>query len=229
MNHTLYDEPEETDEIEPYDIDSSVSELHAYATKFGKMTRPSNNRSNNIVKMSSDQWYSLDEKSRAIWDQLDNNAKSLILGYTSPSPLSRPQLNRSNGPSKTSSFGKQPFKPQAHLDAISAYDFLVANMHNVTYHDEEIVNDTDNTQDDEPKDEEHDTRLINAMTSSNRTKLPHGDIRRVMSKGSTRLAISLEYCGSSHRTSYSSKYYLADRVANGGVAGDDVRVVFKTH
>ena len=51
MNHTLYDDPEETDEIEPYDIDSSVSELHAYATKFGKMTRPSNNRSNNIVKM----------------------------------------------------------------------------------------------------------------------------------------------------------------------------------
>ena len=99
INHTLYDVPEETDAMEPYDIDSSVSELHAYATKFGKINRPFNNRSNNIVKMSSDKWYSLDEKSRAIWDQIDNNAKSLILGYTSPSPLSRPQLNRSNGPS----------------------------------------------------------------------------------------------------------------------------------
>ena len=65
-------------------------------------------------------------------------------------------------------------------------------MHNVTYHDEEIVNDTDNIQDDEPKDEEHDTRLINAMTSSNRTKLPPGDIRRVMSKSSTRFANSLK-------------------------------------
>ena len=102
-------------------------------------------------------------------------------------------------------------------------------MHNVTYHDEEIVNDTDNIQDDEPKEEDNDTRLINAMTSSNRTKLPPGDIRRVMSKGSTRFANSLEYCVSSHKNSSSSKYSLVDRGANGGVAGDDVRVVFITH
>ena len=63
------------------------------------------------------------------------------------------------------------------------------------------------------------------MTSSNRTKLPPGDIRHVTSKGSTRFANSLEYCVISHKTTSSSKYSLVDRGSNGGVAGNDVRVV----
>ena len=71
------------------------------------------------------------------------------------------------------------------------------------------------------------TMLINAAKSSGNTKLPPSDIRRVMSKSSTRFVNIVEYCVSKHHSANSS-FSLVDRGANGGVAGSDVRPIFQT-
>ena len=87
----------------------------------------------------------LDTESKAIWDRLDDKAKSIILGYTKldtprpgfPSnrvPFEKPPTDRPTRP---------PFKAQVNLHEISAYDFLQANMHDVAplvaYHDSDEV------------------------------------------------------------------------------------------
>jgi hypothetical protein len=55
-------------------------------------------------------------------------------------------------------------------------------------------------------------------------------IRRVMSKSSTRFAhvAHLEYHVSFHKASSGRHLSLGDRRANGGVAGDDIRIIFRT-
>jgi hypothetical protein len=61
--------------------------------------------------------------------------------------------------------------------------------------------------------------------------LPPGDIHRVMSKSSTRRVNSthIEYFVSKHEALLAHSMSLIDRGANGGVAGDDVRVIFRTN
>ena len=72
--------------------------------------------------------------------------------------------------------------------------------------------------------------LINAAKSS-KSKLPPGDIPRVLSKSSTRSInmANIVFNASASRTSGSHDLSLVDRGANGGLAGDDVRVIFKTN
>jgi hypothetical protein len=74
-------------------------------------------------------------------------------------------------------------------------------------------------------------RLINAAKSSGTDHLPPGDIRRVMSKSSTRRVNSthIEYFVSKHEALLDHSMPLIDRAANGGVAGDDVRIIFQTN
>jgi hypothetical protein len=74
--------------------------------------------------------------------------------------------------------------------------------------------------------DDNDTRLINAAKSSG-SKYTPGDIRRVVSKASKRFVNICEYyiVSTHHHTPGLS---IVDRGANGGVAGDDVRVLFKT-
>jgi hypothetical protein len=73
--------------------------------------------------------------------------------------------------------------------------------------------------------------LINAAKGINPTPLPPGDIRRVMSKNSKRSVHTtcIEYKVSYHKEHHSISPSLIDRGANGGVAGSDVRVIFKTN
>jgi hypothetical protein len=96
--------------------------------------------------MSSDKWFSLDEKSKAIWDQLDDNSRSIILGYnsldTSTKTPTAPNTSFSRPPFSKSPFVKPPlckppFKLQANLHEISAYDFILANMHEIDIQQEE--------------------------------------------------------------------------------------------
>jgi hypothetical protein len=70
-----------------------------------------------------------------------------------------------------------------------------------------------------------DTPNILVNTVSTGTKLPPGDIRRVMSKASVRNVsmADITYTVSSHRLSPAPS--LVDRGANGGIAGDDVRFI----
>ena len=157
-----------------------------------------------------------------------------ILGYTKPEP------QQARLPSNTSTFrrppvslsGKPPFKAQANLHEISAYDFLLANIHDVAPSDDSPDPDAIVSEDDAPYSSEdtNDMRLINAAKSSNPDHLPPGDIRRVMSKSSTRRVNSthIAYLVSKHEALLAHSMSLIDRGANGGVAGDDVRSIFRT-
>jgi hypothetical protein len=69
------------------------------------------------------------------------------------------------------------------------------------------------------------------VKGSNPTPLPPGDIRRVMSKNSKRSVHTacIEYKVSYHKEHHGISPSLVDRGANGGVAGNDVCVIFKTN
>jgi hypothetical protein len=74
---------------------------------------------------------------------------------------------------------------QTHLHEISAYDFLLANMHALDFGAHVEDNPNDESVDPPPEDDHSDTRLINAAKSQGKP-IPPGDIRYVMSKASTR-------------------------------------------
>jgi hypothetical protein len=73
--------------------------------------------------------------------------------------------------------------------------------------------------------------LINAAKSSGSDHLPPGDIRHIMSKSSTHRVNSthIEYFVSKHEALLAHSMSLIDRGANGGVAGDDVRIIFRNN
>jgi hypothetical protein len=73
--------------------------------------------------------------------------------------------------------------------------------------------------------------LINAAKGSIPTQLPPGDIHRVMPKNSKHSVHTtcIEYKVSSHKEHHSISPSLIDRGANGGVAANNVRIIFKTN
>ena len=171
-------------------------------------------------RMSRDQWYTLNEKERLLWDQFDDKAKATILGLSKPAP-------------KVVSSGGIP-KRKANLHEISAYDFLQLNMHDLMTGNptddpttvDEVANESEGV-DDGPNDS---TLLVNAAKSS-KSSLSPGDIQRVLSKSSTRSMnmAHIVYTTSASRVSGVQNLSLVDRGANGGLAGDDVRVISKTN
>jgi hypothetical protein len=185
--------------------------------------------------MPSEKWVVLDAASKAIWDCLDDKAKSIILGYTKPEP------QQAQFPTNTSNFrrppvsrsGKTPFKPQVNLHEISAYDFLLANIHDVAPSGDNPGPDMLVSKEDDPcsSEDTNDIRLINAAKSIGTDHLPPGDIRRVMSESSTRRVNSThsEYFVLKHEALLAHSMSLIDHGANGGVAGDDVRIIFCTN
>jgi hypothetical protein len=64
------------------DIDCPISSIQAYATNFcpssGSLS-PSNK-----FLMPSNKWFSLSNSNKSIWDRLDDQANSIILGYVTP-------------------------------------------------------------------------------------------------------------------------------------------------
>jgi hypothetical protein len=80
-----------------------------------------------------------------------------------------------------------------------------------------------------PEDDHSDTRLVNAAKSKGKPN-PPGDIRRVMSIASARRVnlAQTQYHVSFHDSLTVKNLSLVDRGANGGVAGEDVRVIFCT-
>jgi hypothetical protein len=83
---------------------------------------------------------------------------------------------------------------------------------------------------DPPPEYDHsDTPLINAAKSKGKP-IPPGDIRRVMSKASTRLVnlAQTQYHVSFHDSLTVKTLSLIDQGANDGIAGEDVRVIFRT-
>jgi hypothetical protein len=62
-----------------FDIDCPVSSIQAYATTF--CPNYGSKSTSNKVRMPSNKWFSLSDSNKAIWDRLDDQAKSIILGY----------------------------------------------------------------------------------------------------------------------------------------------------
>jgi hypothetical protein len=132
--------------------------------------------------MSSNKWFSLNDSNKAIWDSLDDQAKAIILGYVPPTntiislrqPLTKPPFM----PPLTgkSGFAKSSPVTQTNFLEISAYDFLLANMHALESSDDIEVDANDEPVDPLPEDDLPDTRLINAAKSKVSPILPGLDV-----------------------------------------------------
>jgi hypothetical protein len=137
-------------------------------------------------------------------------------------PFSRPSTGKS-GVAKSSP------GTQTHLHKISAYDFRLANMHALDCGADVENNPYDELVDPPPEDDHSDTHLINAAKSKYKP-IPPGEICHVMSKASTR-HVNLDqtqYHVFFHDSLTVKNLSLIDQGANGGVAGEDVRVIFRT-
>jgi hypothetical protein len=85
INKNTYDTNEEsTPEYKPFDINAPVDKIQAFTLN----CRPTSNTSDNSnrVRMPKDRWISLDDKTKAIWDSIEDKFKNIILGYTTSSP-----------------------------------------------------------------------------------------------------------------------------------------------
>ena len=218
FNHFSNDINDHEDDYGNLGIDSPVTSLQAFAT------HPINRRGGNSIRMPRDKWFNLDDDSKAIWDQLDDKAKAVILGYTPNERHTALRPANSHNPS----FGRPPFRPQAHLHEISAYDYLQAYTHTTILPPVDDSPQPSTTTGDLPDTPAEETLLINAAKSFGQQSLPPGDVRRVMSQKSTRFEAHLTELRVSFQQSMDRIASLIDRGANGGVAGDDVRVIFKT-
>ena len=224
--HHIIDTDDDPDEdIDPFDIDTPVDTIQAFASNF--KARPSKDATSDRTRMSKDKWFSLDQTTKDLWDKIDDKYKSIILGYMKPPSKPNKHDTSNFRPSK-----KPPFSSNRHvnLHEISAYDFLQANIHELDLEEEQHEDHDEESPPDEQLPESNDTLLINAATGHKTTSFPPGDIRRVMSKSSKRSVnlTNITYQVSYHKSSDNSSLSLVDRGANGGVAGTDVRVIFKT-
>jgi hypothetical protein len=72
-------------EMDPFDIDTPVDTIQAFASKFIPRSGMKEK-----VHMPKDKWFGLDQNTKALWDKIDDKYKSNILGYTkfsSPPPF----------------------------------------------------------------------------------------------------------------------------------------------
>lgn len=113
---------------EPYDIDHDLGTLQAYAS-----FQPKSGNLSQRVRMAKDKWFALDSKSKELWDQLDDKAKSIILGYSKP-PIKPPGNYKPPGNFQPNPRFKP--KPKVNLHEISAHEFL-ANIHDLQVNDGE--------------------------------------------------------------------------------------------
>jgi hypothetical protein len=204
---------------EAFDIDTPVEAIQAYTANY----RPTPRRAgtDNRVRIPKERWLNLDDKTKTIWDSIDDKFKNIILGYTTSSP---------SFPTRS---GKTPPKSPTKPPLSSRKAFLNKMLQALGDSDDEAQEDTaeevptsTDLEPDPPSD-----LLINAAKGTNAPPLPPGDIRRVMSKNSKRSAYNtcIEYKISYHKEHHGILPSLIDQGANGGVAGSDVRVIFKTN
>jgi hypothetical protein len=85
-------------EMDPFDIDTPIDTVQAFASKL--TPRPD---VKDKVHMPKDKWFGIDQKTKDLWDQIDDKYKSIILGYTNPStssPFSGKPPSRPSFPTK---------------------------------------------------------------------------------------------------------------------------------
>jgi hypothetical protein len=65
-----------------FDIYCPFSSIQAYATNF--CPNSGSKSTSNKVCMPFNKWFSISDSKKAIWDRLDDQAKSIVLDYVTP-------------------------------------------------------------------------------------------------------------------------------------------------
>ena len=248
--HTENDVQEDPfSEEEAFNIDVPFQDLQISATATQPATRP--------VRMPFDRWKQLSDADKARWDEFDDPAKAIILGADaarSQPRLPSAGLQGSNTRPGLPVARRGPSgNRRANLHDVSVYDLIMAHVHEFggnqdddphpphtsdEFHDAQEPPAELSPATEYPDDDEAARFLINAAKTG---RLPPGDIRRILSqpataqpstsntkakKSVTVVKQHVTYRVSAHMTQ--TPRSLVDRGANGGVAGKDVRVIFKT-
>ena len=213
-----------------FDIDVNFHNLEAYQTSFARNPPP---------RLDNASWQQLDDTSRRAWANLSNHAKTVLLG-AKPNPT-RPNPSHSGRPPPP------PPRRHANMHDMSAADFL-AHSHDVSMGSDETGTLIPAH---EPEATPNDMLLANLTKQS--TMKP-GELQRVMSDKMAAVPATkrqppqptpqqakqheftlngVKYRSvNRHNIIYSitkvktrKHLTLIDRGANGGIAGDDVRVI----
>ena len=222
-------DPDEFYDAGTYDIDQPIDTFHVNESRFQG------------PRLSYDQWHALPEDAQKIWDTLSQDAKGIILR-----PPPKPDPNRKPKPFQQPPPRQQnvPFPRRSiHEHDI---DYIIAHLHEL--HGGDTPPNADNGADtsvhvDAMESDEQpllahmtkkkhlppgNVKRLLSPTPSNTTSAgkpqevnPNGTIYRQVNTASTLYSIS-----SCHASGH--KGSLVDRGANGGIAGDDVRIIAKT-
>ena len=224
---------EYSDDNEIFDIDCPVSSIQAYATNFrstsGSKSGPRSNTSK--VRMSSDKWFSLSDSSKAIWDRLDEKAKAIILGYSLPTAS-----NPSTAQPRNSLLRLHSLVLHLHLNHKLIYTrfllmiFLWPMYTPLNHRISQVMKDRMKNQIPQLL-MSHMTHVLSMLLKLVVNTFLQEIFDVFMSKSTNRhinLA-HIEYRVSLHDSLTAKSLSLIDRGANGGVAGEDVRIIFRTN
>ena len=231
-----YQDCDEYQNTETFNIDTPIDVVQLFTMEHKNFRKPPDP----ATRLSPESWGQLDQRTRKMWNQLNPEAKRTILGSS----------NNGSGIKSINNSGPPSNPVHTNLHNISAWDFLKANLHNMK--GQKSTEDTlqhipalENNQEDD------NTIMINAMKGLYRDHMDdHGnaktskgtltdrsslipptsptDIRSLLSTTKTRSANKhvIYRVSSQHSKNCVS---LVDRGANGGVAGDDIRIISRTH
>ena len=220
----------DTDSYDHYNIDSDPNDiLEANVHGFGG------------PRLNADQWSRLPKEAQSKWDELNNEAKAVILEHKvrPPGAPNRGPPRRDFGKPSGGRFVPRPRPPDTavNLHDISAMEYL-ANLHDMYG----FASNGDGPPVEIPPEPDPTSGAPLLAHMTKKKDIPPGDIQRVlsqsMSKGATpRKSIVQDgvtyyanqhilYSASSHRQGRTGA--LIDRGANGGIAGEDVRVINRT-
>jgi hypothetical protein len=164
-HNIIYSNYDSTKDDDVYDMSAPVSVIPAQSTDH--WTKSANKCGNGDVRMQRAKWFSLDTKSREIWDQLDNRAKPIILGYNNGSGSSLM--------SSKSGIKFCPFQRKLNPHEISAHDFIQTYSCELEdpemYEQKDILKLPDKSEVDDNPPNSSDTQHANTATLSNPIKL----------------------------------------------------------
>ena len=217
----------ETVDHNVFDIDSSISTISAYRSTFGP-------------RLTASQWYNLTPQAQKTWDMLTPEAKSIILQPKPP-------------PDPTSSSSKSSRLPSRSLNHHDI-DHVIACLHDLCGGSQTAADNDTNTMPasnatsvhEVMQNGEEEQPILAHMTK--KKSLPPGNIKRLLSptangqqkppksdqpreinvNGVTYREVNMVNYNVSAYCTTARKGALVDRGANGGIAGEDVRIIAKT-
>jgi len=230
----VYADGESFEDAQTHDIDSPVDTFQVNATNFFRGPR-----------LTSEQWHKLPDDAKRIWDTLSSEAKAIIL---QPRPPAAPNSTMAQRP-------RQKKAPPPRYK-VSEHDIerLIACLHDLHGGSQSSNTDEIDDVDDAISDPEAQVETHPLLAHLTKTKpLPPGTVKRLLSATSNGKDRSGNSSKTQHNTNeinvngvtyrevntasivYNIASYnatrrgaLVDRGANGGIAGDDVRIIAKT-